>query len=99
MEMVKQRSIKQDDTVQYKTVLAAKPLRDRELLGRMKVSILHRDWPLRGSLHCGHTAGGREGAHPSRCVKCEACMFCGGNSSHACTLVTCVFGNRLGSND
>lgn len=48
----------------YKTVLTAKPLRDRELLGRMRLSTLHRAWPLRGSLHCG-THSRREGGGTS----------------------------------
>lgn len=34
-------------------MLETRPLTARELLGRKRVSTLHRAWPLRGSWHCG----------------------------------------------
>lgn len=50
----------------YKSVLTAEAL--TEPLGRMRVSTVHRAWPLRGSPHCG--THGRRGTHPSRSAKC-----------------------------
>ena len=74
----------------YKTVPTAKPLTDGELLGRMRVSILHRAWPLGGGLHYGaQQEGGRGHILPELPRVKHSLMLCGGNPSHPCRLVTC----------